>query len=87
MMFQNEKSQAYWRKTLGLSAGLTLFWLFVTFVLTYFANTLTFKIFGWPFSFWMASQGSLVVFCLIIWFYAWRMGKLDAEYGLLDERD
>jgi putative solute:sodium symporter small subunit len=35
--------------------------------------------FGWPFSFWMGAQGSLVVYCLIIWFYARYMNKLDVK--------
>ena len=31
---------------------------------------------------WFAQQGSILVFLAIIFFYAWRMNKLDAEYGV-----
>jgi putative solute:sodium symporter small subunit len=31
----------------------------------------------------MGSQGSLIVFVLEIFFYAWYMNKLDEEYGLV----
>ena len=59
-------------------------WFFVTFVLGYFAREMTFTFFGWPFSFWVAAQGALVVYCLIIWFYARYMNKLDEEYGVAE---
>jgi putative solute:sodium symporter small subunit len=51
-------------------------------VLVYFARDLTFNFFGWPFSFWVAGQGALVAYCLIIWYYAHYMNKLDIEYGV-----
>ena len=33
----------------------------------------------------MGAQGSLIVYCLIIWFYARYMGKLDIEHGVAEE--
>ena len=44
------------------------------------------KFFGWPLSFYMAAQGSLIIYVLIIWYYARAMRKLDLEYGV-DEGD
>ncbi len=61
-------------------------WFVVTFVVSYFARDLSFSFFGWPFSFWMAAQGSPVIYCLIVWFYARRMGQLDVRHGV-DERE
>jgi len=57
-------------------------WFVVTFVVGYFARSLDFKFFGWPFSFWMGAQGALVVYVAIIWYYAHYMNKLDQEYGV-----
>jgi hypothetical protein len=37
-----------------------------------------------PFSFWVAAQGALVVYCVIIWYYAHYMNKLDIEYGVAE---
>jgi putative solute:sodium symporter small subunit len=54
---------------------------------SYFARDLNFTFFGWPFSFWMGAQGSLVVYCLIIWFYAHFMNKLDVQHGVSEEED
>ena len=58
-----------------------------TFVIGFFARDLTFTIMGWPFSFWVASQGSLIVYMLIIWYYARTMNRMDTEYGVAEEED
>lgn len=79
------RRQSHWRKTLRLTATLFALWFFVSFVLVYFARAMSFKLFGWPFSFWVAGQGALVVYCLIIWFYARRMNQLDAEFAPTDQ--
>ena len=70
-----------WRLTLLL----LLVWSLVTFGVAYFARALSFDFFGWPFSFWVASQGSLVVYVIIIWYYARYMNKLDQEHGVAEE--
>ena len=57
----------------------------MTFVLGLFARDLTFTFFGWPFSFWGAAQGALIVYVLIIWFYAAYMNRLDQEHGVAEE--
>ena len=72
----------YWSKNLRITGILLALWFFVTFVVVFFARELTFSFFGWSFSFWVAAQGALVVYCLIIWFYARYMNKLDIEYGV-----
>ena len=46
---------------------------------------LDFNFFGWPFYFWVGAQGSLVVYVLLIWYYARYMNKLDREYGVEEE--
>jgi putative solute:sodium symporter small subunit len=68
---------AYWRKNLRVTAALLLVWFVVTFVVTFFARELSFSFFGWPFSFWMAAQGALLVYLALIGIYAWFMNRLD----------
>lgn len=77
-----EKHRQYWRKNLNVTAILLAIWFVVTFVVSYFARDLSFNFFGWPFSFWMGAQGSLVIYVLIIGYYAWYMNKLDIEHGV-----
>jgi putative solute:sodium symporter small subunit len=77
-----DKHRRYWRKNLNITAILLAIWFVVTFVVSYFARELSFNFFGWPFSFWMGAQGALVVYCVIIGYYAWYMNKLDIEHGV-----
>lgn len=82
-----DSQRRYWRKTRVLTALLLLLWFGVTFGVSYFARALSFTFFGWPFSFWMGAQGALLVYGLIIGFYAWYMNRLDIAYGVSDEED
>lgn len=81
----SERHHEYWRKNLRITAILLVIWFIVTYVVAYFARDLNFTFFGWPFSFWMASQGSLIVYVVIIWFYANYMNKLDQQHGVAEE--
>ena len=60
-------------------------WFVVTFVIAYYARELNFNFFGWPFSFWVAAQGALVVYVAIIGYYAYYMNKLDIAHGVDEE--
>ncbi len=70
---------AYWRKNLRITSALLVAWFVVTFVVTYFARELSFSFFGWPFSFWVAAQGALLVYLALIGGYAWFMNRLDGS--------
>lgn len=81
-----EKHREYWRRNLSLTGVLLAIWFVVTYVVVFFArdiNDITFL--GFPFAFYMGAQGALVIYVLIIWFYAKRMNKLDQEYGVAEE--
>jgi len=67
----------HWRRTQRLTAALLLAWFVVGFVVTWFARDLAFPFFGWPFSFWVAAQGGIVVFVALIAVYARRMARND----------
>lgn len=38
-----------------------------------------------PFGFWMAQQGSILIFVVILVVYAFLMNRLDAKHGYKDE--
>ena len=80
----NERHRQYWRKNLRITGVLLTLWFVVTFVASYFARELDFPFFGWSFSFWMAGQGAVIVYALIVGFYAWYMNKLDHEHGVAE---
>ena len=81
MRMSADLHRRYWRKTLLVTVSLLIVWFVTTFGAVYFARFLNFTFFGWPFSFWMGAQGSLLVYCMIIAFYAWYMNRLDAALG------
>ncbi|MCW5593559.1 MAG: DUF4212 domain-containing protein [Burkholderiales bacterium] len=73
----------YWHKNLRLTAVLLAIWFVVTYLMAWFAIPLAeIKIFGWPLSFYMAAQGSLIVYVAIIGYYARTMRKADIEHGV-----
>lgn len=79
------QQKEYWRKNLNLTAVLLVIWFLVTFVMAWFARPLAqINFFGWPLSFYMAAQGSLIVYVVLIFVYAKRMRKLDQEYNVAE---
>jgi putative solute:sodium symporter small subunit len=80
-----EQQRLYWQKNLRLTSILLAIWFVATFVMAYFARDLSFSFFGWPFSFYMAAQGSLIIYLIIIWVYARTMNRLDQEHGVAEE--
>ena len=81
----SENHRQYWNKNLRITAILWAFWFVVTFVVGYSARALIFPFLGWPFSFGVGGQGALIVYCVIIWYYARYMNKLDIEHNVHEE--
>ena len=81
------RHEEYWRKNLKITAILMLIWFIATFGVGWYARELnSFTFLGFPFGFYMAAQGSLIIYVLIIWYYARYMNRLDVEYNV-DEGD
>lgn len=68
-----------WHHNVRWIVGLLAAWFIVTFGVSWFARELSFDFIGWPFSFWMAAQGSLILYVLMAALYAWRMNRADDE--------
>jgi len=76
------KHQEYWSRNLRVTGILLAIWFVATFVVGWFARELNeINIIG-PLGFYMAAQGSLIIYVLVIWYYANYMNKLDIEYGV-----
>ncbi len=86
-MLRTELHRRYWRKNMLVTVLLLFVWFVATFGVAYFARFLSFNFFGWPFSFWMGAQGALLIYCLIVGFYAWYMNRLDEEHDVADGND
>lgn len=77
-----EKHQAYWRANIRLIRNLLIVWALVSLVFSILLvqplNLIQFG--GVPFGFWMAQQGSIFVFVILIFVYAIKMDKIDRKY-------
>ena len=78
-----QKHEEYWSRNIRLTVVLLLIWFVVTYVMAYYAIPLAeINFFGWPLSFYMAAQGSLIIYVIILYYYAKKMRQLDVEYGV-----
>jgi putative solute:sodium symporter small subunit len=81
-----QKHRQYWRKNLRLTGALLAVWFVVSFVIGWFARDLQSVTFlGFPLSFYMGAQGAVVIFVVLVGYYAYRMDKLDREYGVHED--
>lgn len=80
------RRREHWRRNLVLTGELLVLWFVATFGVVWFARDLnTISLAGYPLAFYMAAQGSLIVYILIVWYYAHRMNRHDQEYGVDEE--
>jgi len=80
-----ERARLYWQENQRLIIILLAIWFVVSYVPVLFVNQLNnIVIAGFPLGYYMGSQGSLVVFVIQIFYYAYAMNKLDQKYGLSD---
>lgn len=74
---------AYWRANLKLIAALLSIWFVVPIlggiVFVDFFNQFRFG--GYKLGFWLAQQGSIYLFVVLIFVYAHKMNRLDDDYG------
>jgi putative solute:sodium symporter small subunit len=86
LLEEGMRRRAYWRRNMVLTGALLVVWFVATFVMAYFARELSgFVFFGWPLGFYMAAQGSLIVFVGIVWVQARAMSRMDREFGFAED--
>lgn len=84
---KKEVARLYWRANLRLVALCLVIW----FVCSYVFGILlveqlnVIRIGGFQLGFWFAQQGSIYVFVLLIFFYAWRTNRLDREHDVHED--
>ena len=78
----------YWRENLRIMARLLAVWFLVSYGCgILFVDELNkISLSGFQLGFWMAQQGSIYVFVVLIFVYVHLMNKLDQKYGF-DKED
>jgi putative solute:sodium symporter small subunit len=88
LMELSAKHHEYWRKNLVITAILMVIWFIATFVEAWYARELnSYTFLGFPLGFYMSAQGSLIIYVVIIWFYARYMNQLDEQYDVAEEAE
>ena len=80
-------AEGYWRANTRLQLVLLAIWAVFGYLLAVLlAEPLNeFSVGGFPIGFWMAQQGAIVVFVVLIFVYAVVMDRVDHEYDVHEE--
>lgn len=83
----NESGQAYWKANLALIRNCLIVWFVASFGCGILLRPVLsgIPVGGTDLGFWFAQQGSILVFLVLIFFYAWRMNALDRQFGVDEE--
>ena len=83
------KAKAYWKENIRLVLSLLIVWFLVSFGMAIlFVDILdNIRFFGFKFGFWMAQQGSIYCFVILIFIYVYKMNKLDHKYGVSEDQE
>lgn len=83
-MADNSSNNAYWKANIRIIQVSLVIWALVSFGFGILLRPMLsgIAVGGTDLGFWFAQQGSILVFLALIFFYAWRMNKLDAEHGV-----
>lgn len=76
----------HWAKTKNLTIITLIIWFIFSFGIHFFADSLnSFTFIGFPLGFYMAAQGSLVVFVVLIFWLTHSQNKIDEEFGVAED--
>ncbi len=85
----NSRTNAYWRENIRTVLMLLTVWFIVSYGMgILFADALdNIQFFGFHLGFWMAQQGSIYCFIILIFVYVCKMNKLDHKYNVDEDED
>jgi putative solute:sodium symporter small subunit len=82
------KEEAHWRKTTRLMLTYLGLWVFFGYIVHMFViplNKVTIPIINFPLGFYMAAQGSLIAFVVMLFLFARQQDKIDREFGFAED--
>jgi len=83
-MADKSSHNEYWKANLRVIRWCLVIWALVSFGFGILLRPLLsgIPVGGTDLGFWFAQQGSILTFIALIFFYAWRVNKLDRQYGV-----
>ncbi len=86
MSTDNSQKEVHWQRTKSLMITHLVIWFIFSFVVHWFATQLNnISFLHFPVGFYMAAQGSLVVFVVQLFFFVRQQDKIDRECGMAEE--
>ncbi len=86
MSLSSADRERYWSRTRNLMILHLVIWFVFSFVVHWFASSLNqVSVFGFPLGFYMAAQGSLIVFVVQLFTFVWQQDRIDRECGVAEE--
>jgi putative solute:sodium symporter small subunit len=84
-MAENSDNNAYWSANIRLVTVCLVIWALCSYgfaILLREPLLSGIEVGGTDLGFWFAQQGSILVFLVLIFFYAWRMNSIDKQHGV-----
>ncbi len=83
MSDSSEQRTRHWERTRNLTIIVLVIWFVFALLVHWFAKSLNGVSFiGFPLGYYLAVQGSLIIFVLLIFFQNWQQDKIDTDAGL-----
>jgi putative solute:sodium symporter small subunit len=78
--------EAHWQKTTNLMLIHLGIWVFFGYIVHMFVHVLNkITILGFPLGFYMAAQGSLIAFVVMLFVFAKQQDRIDREFGVAED--
>jgi putative solute:sodium symporter small subunit len=76
----------YWNRTRRLMFVMLGLWVFFGYVIHMFVTSLNnIVILGFPLGYYMAAQGSLIAFVVMLFWFARKQNAIDEEFGVAED--
>ncbi len=78
----------HWNKTTKLMfmhLGVWVFFGYIVHMFVYPLNKIIIPVLGFPLGFYMAGQGSLIIFVVMLFMFAKQQDKIDRDYGYAED--
>ena len=82
----SENTDRHWQRTSTLMWTMLAMWALFSFIIHFFVVPLNaIRIAGFPLGFYMAAQGSLIVFVAMLFWFSKAQDKIDREEGVAED--
>jgi len=87
-MQTSSNDEAHWNKTRRLMFTHLVLWFFFGYVIHMFVkplNQIIIPVLNFPLGFYMAAQGSLIAFVVMLFVFARQQDRIDREFGVAED--